>query len=100
MIIEWPLNGLFHVRRDVIIMSRMVVIRFPSNDGRYLKCQNFVILIKEIPAILLDLKSSIIFQEIFCFIVKSRYYDDQKKNEGVGKSRSQVVFYGRSLFCF
>ena len=31
----------------------MVVIRFLSNDGRYLKCRNFV-------------------------LVKSHYYDDQK----------------------
>ena len=28
VIIEWPLNCLFHDRRDVIIMSRMVVFRF------------------------------------------------------------------------
>ena len=34
VIIEWPLNGLFHDRRDVILTSQMVVIRFPSNDGR------------------------------------------------------------------
>ena len=41
-IIEWPLNGLFHDRRDVIITSQMIIIRFPSNDGRYLKFRNFV----------------------------------------------------------
>ena len=39
VIIEWSLNGLFHDRRDVIITSRMFIIRFPSNDGRYLKCR-------------------------------------------------------------
>ena len=54
MIIEWPLNGHFHDRCDMIITSEMVVIRFPSKDGHYLKCWNFVILIKEIPAISLD----------------------------------------------
>ena len=54
VIIEWPLNGLFHDHCDVIIMSRMVIIRFPSNDGRYLNCRNFVILILEILAISLD----------------------------------------------
>ena len=43
VIIEWPLNGLFHDRRDVIITSQMVVIWFPSNNGGYLKCRNFVI---------------------------------------------------------
>ena len=53
----------FYDRLDVIKTSQMVVIRFLSNDGRYLKCRNFIILIKEIPAI---------------FILKSRYYDDQK----------------------
>ena len=53
MIIEWPLNGFFHYRRDLIITSQMVVIRFPSNDVHYLKCWKFV-------------------------IVKSHYYDDQK----------------------
>ena len=42
VIIEWPQNWLFHDRHDVIIMSRAVVIRFPSNNGRYLKCRNFV----------------------------------------------------------
>ena len=50
VIVEWPLNGLFYDRRGVIITSQMVVIRFPSNDGHYLKCRNFFILIKEIPA--------------------------------------------------
>ena len=54
VIIQWPLNGLFHDCRDVIIRSWMVVIMFPSNNGRYLKCRNFVILILEIPAISLD----------------------------------------------
>ena len=44
MIIELPLNGLFHDYRDMIITSRMVVIRFPSNDGRY---QGTCIIIKE-----------------------------------------------------
>ena len=52
--IEWPLNGFFHDCRDMIITSQMVIIRFPSNDGRYLKCRNFVILILEIPGISLD----------------------------------------------
>ena len=61
VIIEWPLNWLFHDRCDMIITSRMVVIRFLSNDGRYLKCRNFVILIKEIPAISLDKKVSLFF---------------------------------------
>ena len=51
VIIKWPLNGLFHDRRDMIITSQMVVIRFPSNDGRYFKCRNLVILISEIPVI-------------------------------------------------
>ena len=41
MIIKWPLNGLFHDRCGVIIMSQMVIIRIPSNDGHYLKCWNF-----------------------------------------------------------
>ena len=43
VIVEWPLNGLFYDRRGVIITSQMVVIRFPSNDGHYFKCRNFVI---------------------------------------------------------
>ena len=54
MIIEWPLKGLFHNRRDVIITSWTVIITVLANDGRYLKRRNFVILIKEIPAISLD----------------------------------------------
>ena len=37
MIIKWLLNGLFHECCDVIITPQMVVIRFPFNDGRYLK---------------------------------------------------------------
>ena len=49
MIIEWPLKGLFQYSRDVIIMSRTVLFRFLSNNGCYLKCRNFIILIKEIP---------------------------------------------------
>ena len=53
MIIEWPLNGQYHERRDVNITSRMVVFRFPSNNDRYLKCRNFVILIKEIPSVII-----------------------------------------------
>ena len=35
MIIERPLNGLFHDCRDVILMSRKVVIKFPSNGDHY-----------------------------------------------------------------
>ena len=46
--------GFFHDCRDVIIKSQMVIIIFPYNDGRYFKCRNFVILIKEIQAISLD----------------------------------------------
>ena len=47
VIIEWPLNGLFHDRRDVIIMSQMVIIRFPFNNGRSLKCRNFVYIVMD-----------------------------------------------------
>ena len=43
VIIEWPLTGLFHV----IITSPMVVIRFQSKDGHYLKYWNFVVIIGE-----------------------------------------------------
>ena len=46
VIVEWTLNGLFHDPRDVIIPPRTVVIRFVSNNGRYLKCRNFVILLR------------------------------------------------------
>ena len=46
--------GLFHDRRDMIITSQTVVIMFLSKDGCYLKRWNFVILIREIPAITLD----------------------------------------------
>ena len=42
VIIEWPLNGLFHDCRNAIITSQMVVIRFPSDDGHFFKCRNFV----------------------------------------------------------
>ena len=54
VIIEWPLKGLFHDRRDVILTSRTVIITFFANDGHYLKRQKFVNLNKEIPAISLD----------------------------------------------
>ena len=43
VIIELPLNGLFHDRHDVIVMSQMVIIRFPSSYGHYLKCRHFII---------------------------------------------------------
>ena len=55
VIIEWPLNGQFHNRRDVILTSQMAVSSF---------------------------------------IVKSRYYDDQKSRNLVYKitvAKRQVV---------
>ena len=61
---EWPLNCLFHDRRDVILTSRTVVIRFLSNDGGYLKYQNVDILIFN-PGYIVRLKKFVIFREIF-----------------------------------
>ena len=49
VIIEWPLNCLFHDRRDVILTSPMVVIRFLSNNDRYLKYWNVDISVTQSP---------------------------------------------------
>ena len=49
----------------VIITSQTVIIRFLSNDGCYLKCRNFAILIKEILAFLgIKQSTSILMQTL------------------------------------